>query len=312
MNLLVSIIIPTYNRKAKLKRCLDSLLRINYHPFEIIIVDNASTDKTNGMIEKLFPQTKLIKRKTNGGAVIARNEGIKRAAGDLLCFADSDNVFDPNFLKKLVELIKENSQAGLVAPKMYYLKEPNRIWFAGNKVNLLTSRTKYIGLNEIDRGQYNRVKEIDHAPNVWLVKREVIKKIGMMDPRYVMSYGETDWSMRIKLDGYKVLFCPEALVYHDIGIPADVSHNVMVRSTAYRIYYFARNRIIFMKKFAPLPNFLIFLLFFNPLFLCSYCLIFIRYGQPNRIKAYLKGFIAGIKILPKIKKYHPEINPTKS
>ncbi len=312
MDPLVSIIIPTYNRQAKLKRCLNSLLRASYGPFEIIIVDNASTDKTNAMIERLFPQTKLIKRKTNGGAVIARNEGIKQAVGDLLCFVDSDNVFDPNFLKKLVELAQNNSQAGLVAPKMYYLKEPNRIWFAGNKVNLLTSRTKYIGLNEIDRGQYNRVKETDHAPNVWLVKREIIGKIGMMDPRYVMSYGEADWSMRIKLNGYKVLFCPEALVYHDIAIPTDLAENVMVRSTAYRIYYFARNRIIFMKKFAPLPNFLIFLLLFNPLFLCSYCLIFIRYAQLNRIRPYLKGFAAGIKILPKIKKYHPKINPAKS
>ena len=302
MNKLVSIIIPTYNRAAKLKRCLISLLKINYTPLEIIVVDNASEDQTVQMIQTRFPQVKLVKLTKNRGAVGGRNAGLKYARGHYICFIDSDNVFEKNFLCELVWLAKQNPKIAFVSPKTYYYQDPKRIWFAGVKISLITSHTKYIGINELDHGQHNKIQETDHTPNVWLARKKAIQKIGSLDEIYVMSYGEADWPRRAKLAGYKSLFCPTAIVYHDIAVPKNLKENIMVRSNDYRIYYFARNRIIFMRKFASHLQFLIFIMLFNNLFLLYYCYTFLKYGQSHLISTYFKGLYDGLRLIPKTKK----------
>jgi len=304
-NRLVSIIIPTYNRAKELKRCLDSLRQINYQPIEIIVVNNASRDQTVQMLRAQFPEIKLISLSENHGAVGGRNAGLKHAQGDYICFVDSDNVLTENFLTELVRAIEQSQDIAFVSPKTYYCQKPKRLWFAGVKISLLTSRTRYLGLNELDRGQYDTTAETDHTPNVWLGKKEIIQKIGPMDEIYVMSYGEADWPMRAKLAGYRALFCHTAIVYHDIAYPKNLKENIMTRSSDYRVYYFARNRIIFMKKFAPPLNFILFLLCFNNLFALIYCATFIKYGKWHLARTYLQGVRDGIKLIPRIKKLSP-------
>lgn len=303
MQKLVSIIIPTYNRCQEVLDCLESLSGISYGNVEIIVVDNASTDDTVRAVGEKFPNVRVVQLPENRGAVGGRNEGIKHAKGDYLCFVDSDNIVDKNFLTELVNLAESDKKIGFVGPKMYYYKEPNLIWFAGVKINFLTSRTTYVGINEVDRGQYDKVKEIDQIPNVWLVKREVIDKIGGLDPIYVMSYGEADWPVRAHRAGYKIMYCPKSVVYHNIEVPENrkTSENILIRGSEYRIYYLSRNRILFMKRFAPKLNFVVFLLFFNNIFLLLHCLIFIKYKRTDLIKVYLRGYFDGLKEMAKFR-----------
>lgn len=290
---LVSIIIPTRNRKRQLIRCLNSLKKISYTHTETIIIDNASTDGTIEIIKKQFPKVKIMRLTKNKGAVGGRNAGIRIAKGDYLLFVDDDNIVTRLFLDKLVELAESDPEIGFVGPKMYYYQDKKRIWFAGVKFNLLTSRTHYIGINQIDCGQFNQVREIDQIPNVWLVKRRVVNKVGGLDENYVMSYGESDWPMRAKLAGFKVLFCPGSVVYHDIVPPKNLKENILLRATPYRAYYFARNRILFMRRFATKLNFLIFLFLFNNCFAIFYLYSYLKGQKYSLCFWHLRGMVDG-------------------
>lgn len=296
---LVSIIIPTYNRKKDVLTCLDSLLSISYDNYEIIIVDNASEDNTIAAIKERFVNVKnlkVIEAGENLGASGGRNEGIKHARGEYLCFVDSDNIVDNNFLAELVKLAEADEKIGFVGPKMYYLNDPKRIWCAGATINLLTSKTRYIGKDKIDHGQYDRFRKVEHIPNVWLVKRPVINKIGLMDTTYGICYEESDWAMRAQRAGYSVIFCPTAIVYHNIPLRTKNSglRGLVGFDNQYTIFRLARNRAIFMKKFANKFSLIIFLLIFNNLFLVLYCAIFVSYGKVDLLNSYVKGYWEGL------------------
>jgi len=302
MSDLVSIIIPTYNREKEVLACLRSLSSIDYPNFEIIVVDNASEDSTVEIVGNNFPSVRMVTLTENRGAVGGRNAGIKHARGKYFCFVDSDNYFEKNFLAELVKLAESDEKIGFVGPKMRYYKEPKKIWFAGVKINFLTSRTTFIGLNEIDCGQYDTIRETAQIPNVFLVKREVVDEIGIMDETYVMSYGESDWPVRARLAGYKIMFCPSAVVYHDIGVTGGTSDNIMLRGSAFRTYYFARNRAIFMKKFASPLNYFLFLLIFNNLFFLAYALTFTRHRKWDSLGSHFRGYCDGINLAFKTKR----------
>ncbi|MHB1663651.1 MAG: glycosyltransferase family 2 protein [bacterium] len=293
---LVSIIIPTYNREKEILECIGSLSKVTYPSFEIIVIDNASKDDTTINIKKNFPFVKIIELSENFGASRARNEGIKYAKGEYLCFVDDDNIVDNNFLTELILLAESDELIGFCGPKIYYLNDPRRIWYAGADINLLTSRTKYIGTNKIDKYQYDSLREVGHIPDVWLVKRTVVDKIGLIDINYHTYYEESDWAMRAKKAGYKIMFCPTSIVYHNIPTYKEKSLRSFIGfDSSYRVFYAARNRIIYMKKYATKPKFILFLIVFNNIFLIAYCLIFLFYGRFDLIKSYTKGFLSGIK-----------------
>lgn len=292
----VSIIVPTYNGRKKIGRCLRSLQNINYQKYEIIAVDDCSEDGTPDYINKYFSRIKLILLSKNSGVAHARNEGMKKASGKYYCFVDDDNTVDPNFLMELVQTAESDRTIGFVGPKMLFYNNPKKIMFAGSKINLLTSRTRYLGINETDRGQYDQAKETDHIPNVWLVKRHVIDMIGVIDERYITHYEESDWALRAKVAGFKIVYCPKSVVYHDVPIPNNTSENIMlIRGNSSRQYYYSRNRIIFMKKFAPRLNYYAFLLFFNNIFLLIHLIIFIKSRRFDVVSSYLSGFFGGLK-----------------
>ncbi|MBU4445150.1 glycosyltransferase family 2 protein, partial [bacterium] len=219
------------------------------------------------------------------------------AKGDYLFFVDSDNILDASSLAELVNLAETDVSIGFVGPKMYYYSDPNRVWYAGAKINLLTSKTTYIGINEIDHGQFDKIKEVEHIPNVWLVKKDVINKIGGLNPIYVMTYGESDWAMRAIKAGFKVMFYPKAKVWHKIPLPDEQTG---LRATIgfdnpYRIYYFARNRTIFMKNFASKLNFFLYIILFMHILNAYYLYSLIRFMRFDLIAPLVKGSIDGIK-----------------
>jgi GT2 family glycosyltransferase len=294
-NKLVSIIIPTYNRETQVLNCITSFCNSNYPAMEIIVVDNASTDNTVLRIKKEFPHVQVIEMEKNLGASGGRNAGIVWAKGDYLCFADSDNTVDRELLNELVNLAESDQRIGFVGPKVYYAGDPKRIWYAGANINLLTSKTKYIGINLVDNGQYATVREVGHIPNLWLAKREIIDEIGLIDTDYVMHYEESDWAMRAARAGYKIMFCPSAVAYHNVDLPGSKGLRSKIGfESKYRIFYAARNRVLFMRKYASSFNFILFLLIFNNIFLFQYCLIFFRHKRLDLVGSYLRGYFNGL------------------
>lgn len=296
---LVSVIIVTFNREKEVLSCLESILKTDYLNKEIILVDNASSDQTVAKVKKRFPSVKIVISKTNRGNSGGKNLGQSEAKGKFVCFLDSDTVVDQRFLSEMVLAASIDPKIGLVCPKMYYFDKKNIIWYAGASINLFTSQTKNKGCNEEDLGQYNKITETDFAPTAYLATRETVNKLKSHDEIFFMAYNDSDYGLRTKEAGFKVIYCPQSKLWHRLGVQ---ENNKSVRALGFnlplRAYYFARNRIIFMNKHAPKVNFWIFFFLFFPLFTLYFSYKIIVFGGSQQfLKPHLKGSLDGIKYL---------------
>src|SRR3989344_3187572 len=187
---LVSAIIPTFNLKKIALECINSIVKQDYPNVEIIVVDNG-TDGTSTLVKRKYPNITVIKPDENLGSTGGMNRGLKEAKGEFVWFIDHDNILELNMLSVMVELAQSESRIGVVTPKILYWGKKKTIWSAGNSVSLIT------GINYAregkDVGQYESVEEVDIAPANFLVKRELIKKIGFYDDVFWVSYEDADW-----------------------------------------------------------------------------------------------------------------------
>lgn len=294
---LVSIVIVTRNRKEVTAECLVSVSAIDYPKFEIILVDNGSTDGTAAEIREKFPEVKLIEAKENLGLNGGKNLGQKQALGEYVFFLDSDTVVDKNILSELVKVAKSDPKIGIVCPKMYYFDQKDIIWYAGVKLDLFTSRTDNIGHDEKDKGQYDVISETLFAPTAYLVTRKAVDKLRGHEELFFMTYGDTDYGFRAIETGYKVMFCPKAKLWHRLGKDENTKS---IRGLGFnlpmRAYYFARNRVVFMKRHAPRLNFLLFLFFFFPLMTIYFSYKIIAYGGGWKfLYPHLLGSLDGLR-----------------
>lgn len=286
-NRVVSVVIPTYNSWFTLKDCVSSIQKQTLKPFEIIVVDNASSDGTSQKVKAMFPEIKLITLTTNTGVTGGRNKGIEKSSSrsDFILFFDHDMVADRKLLEELVDISQSNKTIGITTPKIYYSDDKKRIWAAGTGINLWTGQILFRGGQDI--GQYETENEVQVAPAVLLVKRLVINKLRSFDDRYFATYEDTDFCFRAKRDGFKVFYAPRAIAYHKI--PSDPERES--RRLLSRAYWIGRNRILFMKDFGS--NFLIFTLFL-PIYTIYYIRLALRYNKFNSWISFLHGCADGM------------------
>ena len=304
---LVSVVIPTYNRKEKLVRLVESILRSNYpkDKMEIIVVDDASNDRTFERIKTKFPKVKIIRSEKELFPAGSRNIGIKNARGDYIFLIDDDNVIDKDCISELINVIEKdfNPAIGIAAPIMYYLKQPYRIWCAGIERDMTTSLTKCIGRNKTDNGQFTELIESKDFPNAFMIGRIIIEKVGTLDEKsFPIHYEESDFGERVRRAGYRIVCNPKAKIWHDIPLPEEVKDRARLFHVhnEFRAYYAAKNRVIFHKKYSKWWQFLTFILVFNSLFTLYYLKV-ILFGSEKPLKerlkiakSYLKGVFDGI------------------
>lgn len=166
----VSVIIPTYNRCEQLCRCVNSLLLSTYKNIEIIVVNNNSSDNTKqaiSVLNKKYSNIIFVDLNRNLMTAGGRNEGIKYASGNYLLFVDNDNVVDPSMIEELVKEMDNNPRIGLIGPIMFYYKAQDTIYFCGNKINFITSKTTYYSKDQ-NISNVNILERIksNHIPNV--------------------------------------------------------------------------------------------------------------------------------------------------
>jgi len=303
---LVSVIIPTHNRKDKLIRLIDSILRSNYpnDKLEIIVVDDASTDGTYEEIKKRYGDLidkkilKIVRTERELFPSGSRNRGIENSTGDYILFIDDDNVVDKNMIMQLIQIMSTRPEIGVCAPLMLYYGT-SIIWCAGVRRNMITSKTTYL-LNGKDLQESNtpEVIESDDFPNCFMVTSEILKKHNILFDKenFPIHFEESDFCYRIRKIGYKCICYTKAKVWHDVK-----RSKVTGFETEWRTYYTARNRIIFHRKYSKWWQFLIFILIFNWLFTLYYLkVILLGSKKPFRerlkiAKAYLKGVVEGVK-----------------
>lgn len=261
----IVVIILNWNNKELTLECLQSLQKIKVPPksqVSFLIVDNGSTDGSVRAIEARYKDIKIIENKKNLGYAEGNNVGMRYALGkgaDYLLIVNNDLEVDENFLVQLIEAAKKEKKAGLFSPKIYFApgyefhkeryKETDKgkvIWYAGGIIDWDNILSPHRGVDEIDRGQYNKVVETDYTSgSCLLIKRAVLEKIGLFDKKFFMYWEDSDLSQRAKRAGWQVLYVPQAKIWHKVAASSAIGSSL-------NDYYLTRNRLLFGLRYARL------------------------------------------------------------
>ena len=240
---LVSIITVNYNQSEVTCALIESLNKITYPNFEIIVVDNHSTEDDPTSIKKRYPEVVYIANPINYGFAAGNNYGLMRARGDYILLLNNDIEVPPGFMEPLVEKLEKNPGIGAVSPRIKFYYQPDTIQYAGyTPINPVTMRNFAIGYWEKDRGQYNEDRETAYAHGAaMMVPMRVVKEIGLMSYIFFLYYEEADWCARIKKAGYKIYYVGSTYVLHKESVSTG-------KMSPLKIYYQNRNRIVFMRR----------------------------------------------------------------
>jgi GT2 family glycosyltransferase len=240
---LVSIITINYNQSAVTNELLKSLSNIKTPLFEVIVVDNASSNYDEQKIDTSYPFVKLVISAENLGFAGGNNLGYRHAKGEYILLLNNDTEVPPDFLVPLIELLENDPKIGAVSPKIRYFEKPDTIQYAGfSPMNKLTLRMHAWGFKEVDRGQHDQLRETNFAHGcAMMVPRRVIEVVGIMTEDYFLYYEEHDWSSRIRAAGYKIMYQPRSLVLHKESISIQ-------KNSPLKTYYISRNRILYMRR----------------------------------------------------------------
>ena len=223
----LSIIIVSWNVRKELTDCIASIN--NNSPaceYEIIVVDNASSDGSVELIQKEFPQIRIIANSSNLGFATANNQALKIAAGDYILLLNPDTIVHKNSLDSLIKVLEENPDFGMCGPKLIDENAVlyHSIGYIPTFRSILHSKTFFRSLG-VFRGHYKKLT----APNfnydkqgdveqlsgaALMVRRPLMDKIGGMDEKFFLYYEDVDFCLRIRKAGLKIIYVPSATITH--------------------------------------------------------------------------------------------------
>jgi len=206
---LVSIIIVNYNGKTYLEECLSSLEKIDYKNYEIILVDNNSTDTSVEYVKNTYPSITIIKLNRNYGFAEPNNIGAKNAKGDYLLFLNNDTTVNPNFISEMVNVLEQDPQIAICQSLL--LKPNGEVDSSGDFVDTL-------GRAYSSKNKENEVKKILSARGAsMMVRKDSFWDLGGFDKRFFASFEDVDLGWRAWIWGYKIVLVPNSIVYHKGG-----------------------------------------------------------------------------------------------
>jgi GT2 family glycosyltransferase len=244
----VSVIVLNYNGKKFIIGCLSSLLSTNYPNFEVLFVDNASTDGSRELLEEEIKKLKLdnfklISLDKNYGFAKGNNIGIKLSdpKSELIVLLNNDTEVDPNWVKNLVIFMKTHKDVGVAQCKLRSLKNRALIDSAGGVIDYI-GRVLNIGNGEPDSERFSEPYEVFYAKGAAIViRRDIIRKVGLLDEDYFINYEETDLCWRTWFSGMKVAFIPNSIVYHYGS--ATISSGIEELPKPFILYHTRKNQI---------------------------------------------------------------------
>ena len=259
---LVSIIILNYNGIKYVENCLRSVLNTNYTNFEVIFVDNASTDGSYELIKRLFgsnPRIKIIRNKSNLGFSGGNNVGFRYAKGKYIVLLNNDTIVDPNWLAEMIYVLETHPDIAIAQPVIVHMENPKKIQNMGFLVDRLLLLSKPIGsLYDVEKIKNNCVLEgITYASGACLfIRREALKKIGYFDPKFKIYFDDSYWGMLAWLAGLKVATITTTKIYHKESATIDVI------GSKFKAFYGTAARIAIIIRLYPMRKVIVSLLCF--------------------------------------------------
>ncbi len=247
----VCIVILNWNGCHDTLECLASLRKANHASVHVIVVDNASTDGSPKSIRQEYPDVELVENKINHGFAGGNNIGIQKAMErgvEFILLLNNDTIVDVNFLDELMPFAARHSSVDIFGPKVLSYQHPDRIWFAGPKRSWIYGRrieAGHRGFGDIDSGQYDKAEEVGFISGcAMLLRRTLVERIGLLDPEYFAYFEDIDYCLRAKDSGCKLLYVPQARVWHKAATSSSDGRSYSALTT----YLGVRNRLLFMSK----------------------------------------------------------------
>jgi O-antigen biosynthesis protein len=220
-----SVVIPSYNGRALLERCLASIARQRPRdpalPIEVIVVDDASTDETAQWLARVHPDVRAVRLESNGGFCAAANAGIVAATGNFIQLLNNDTEVAAGWIEAGLEPFVDPT-VGAVAPLVLVRSQPGRVDSAGDSYSLFGWPAKR------GHGQPRKlfaerpVEEVFGASGSSAFYRSTaLRKAGGFDPLFGSYYEDVDLAFRLRWAGYRCVFAPRSLVYHDVSSTYD-------------------------------------------------------------------------------------------
>lgn len=304
----VSIVIVNWNTRDILCNCLRSIeAEAGPVDYEIIVIDNASTDGSVEMVHREFPQVRLIENTENRGFAAANNQGIAVAQGRYLLLLNSDTLVLDGALAKTVAFADTCPDAAVVGcrvlnpdrtlqPTCFMYPSLFNMLLSSTYLYKLWPKSKLFGRERMTWWQRDDVRDVDVVTGCFmLVRRDALEQVGGMDERFFMYGEETDWCYRFKAAGWKILFTPAGEIIHlggqssrrvrvEMTVQLRLSILKFIRKHHDRIYHWLACQLV--------------LLFFAvriPAWLAIYAT---SPGRREQAQSKLKAYVAGIKRIP--------------
>jgi GT2 family glycosyltransferase len=310
---LLSVIIPNWNGRRFLEECIDSLKGQTFQDFEILLVDNGSTDGSADFAETQYREfIRVVRNKENLGFAGGNNIGIRRAKGEYIVLLNNDTWADSRWLEELAKATRSDPPVGMWASKVCSYFRRDRIEGVGELIywdGLVRARGQY----EQDHGQYDVMEEILFAPGCGaMYRKSLFDGIGLFDEDFFAYADDTEIGIRARLAGWKCLFVPRAIVYHKNSGTAG-------QYSPLKAFYVERNRLWLAIKYFPFP--LLFLSIFftlNRFAFQAYGALTHRgaagrfteiYSPLELIVILLKAYGSGIRLLPRMWKKRRMLRP---
>ena len=244
----VSVVILNWNGQGLLKQFLPSVCASSYPNLEIIVGDNASSDNSVSFLKKNYPHIRIICNEKNFGFAGGYNKVLEQLESDYFILLNSDVEVHPDWINPVIQLMESDKQIAAAQPKILSYKHKERFEYAGAAGGYLDifgypfCRGRIFDYVELDNGQYNDVKEIFWASGAALfVKRDRWIQVEGLDEDFFAHMEEIDLCWRLKNIGFKIMYCPDSVVYHVGGGSLDAGN-------PFKTYLNFRNNLILIQK----------------------------------------------------------------
>jgi len=240
----VYIIILNWNSLQHILECLESVYKLKYTNFEVIVVDNGSKDNSPEVIRKNYPHVTLIRNNRNYGFVGGNNIGMQYAFehnADYMWLLNNDTVVEEDCLSKIIEIAESSDKIGMVSPMIYYFEDPKKWQFGGSYINWKEFRVVYPDKTNEIADEFQVGENVCLWGTALLIKHRLIEKIGYLKEEYFAYWEDTEYSLRALSFGFKNVVCSSTKVFHK-GQPTNIfSENGKQK---YFYYFMNRNKIL--------------------------------------------------------------------
>ncbi|MEJ7694267.1 glycosyltransferase family 2 protein [Daejeonella sp.] len=303
----VSVVILNWNGLNYLQQFLPSVFASTYPNLRIIVGDNASTDSSVEFIRANYPQIEVITNDNNYGFAGGYNKVLDQIDSDYFILLNSDVEVQPQWIQPVIDLMESDAQIATAQPKILSYKEKDKFEHAGAAGGFLDMfgypfcRGRIFDSVESDNGQYDDVKEIFWASGAALfIKRDKWIEVGGLDADFFAHMEEIDLCWRLKNNGYKVIYCPDSVVYH-------VGGGTLDSENPFKTYLNFRNNLFLIQK--NLSFFHASIIIFIRLWLDLVSLLkFLYDGRPKHARAINKAHTAFLKAIFKTGKKASKIS----